>query len=142
MLIHAQRRIESEALQGRIELHLCCLPNCELSNSRYDVIVSNSLLHHLHEPQHLWSCVNQYADTNTAVFVCDLIRSETKTAAEQLVQEYAIDEPEILRRDFLNSLLAAFTIDETRDQLKTAGLSSLKVEQISDRHMLIHGYLE
>lgn len=142
MLIQAQQRIESEALQDRIALYLCCLPECELPNHSYDVIVSNSLLHHLHEPQHLWSCLHQYASTKTAVFISDLIRPESQDAAELLVNEYAVDEPEILRRDFYNSLLAAFTIDEAQAQLNSADLNSLSVEKISDRHMLIHGYIK
>ncbi len=141
MLIQAQHRIESESLQHRITLHLYRIPDCELPNQHYDVIVSNSLLHHLHEPQHLWSCVRQYATSGTAVFVCDLIRPESEISAKRLVTEYTKNEPDILRRDFYNSLLAAFTIDEVQDQLKTASLNSLNVKKISDRHILIFGYI-
>jgi hypothetical protein len=52
---------------------------------------------------------------------------------------YSPDEPEILRRDFYNSLLAAFEPKETRQQLAEAGLTELVVKEISDRHMLIFG---
>ena len=141
MLIAAQQRIESESLHHRIVLHQYRLPNCELPAHHYDVIVSNSLLHHLHEPQDLWSCVRQYAASNTAIFICDLMRPKSQDEAKLLVEEYARQEPEILRKDFFDSLLAAFTVDEVVAQLKTANLTGLEVEKISDRHMTIHGFL-
>ena len=142
MLIAAQQRIESESLQHRIVLHQYRLPNCELPAHHYDVIVSNSLLHHLHEPQDLWSCIRQYATRQTAIFISDLMRPKTQDEAKLLVEEYARQEPEILRIDFYNSLLAAFTVDEVVAQLKTANLTGLDVEKISDRHMTIHGFLQ
>lgn len=58
--------------------------------------------------------------------------------AESLVEMYATNEPEILKRDFYHSLLAAFTIEEIKIQIKQAELS-LTVEQISDRHVFISG---
>jgi hypothetical protein len=50
-------------------------------------------------------------------------------------------EPPILKKDFFNSLCAAFTIEEAKIQVQEAGLP-LEVAQISDRHMLIKGMLE
>ncbi len=142
MLLQAQQMIEAASLQKRIALHLCRLPNCELPNASYDVVVSNSLLHHLHNPQHLWACIHQIVVPKTSVFICDLFRPESKGMAEELVELYAKEEPEILRRDFFNSLLAAFTIDEIHAQLKVVNISGLKVEKISDRHMLVYGYIQ
>jgi hypothetical protein len=55
-----------------------------------------------------------------------------------MVGQYAAGEPEILKRDFYNSLLAAFTPQEVEAQLAGAGLN-LSVDVISDRHMVIHG---
>ena len=49
------------------------------------------------------------------------------------------DEMEVLKRDFFNSLMAAFTPAEIRKQLKKGGLSGLAVETISDRHLLVFG---
>ena len=141
MLIAARRRIESESLQNRIILHQYQLPNCELPAHDYDVIVSNSLLHHLHEPQDLWSCIRKYATHQTAIYICDLMRPDSQGEAKLLVEEYARQEPEILRNDFYNSLLAAFTVDEVAAQLNTANLAGLKVEIISDRHLTIHGFI-
>ena len=60
--------------------------------------------------------------------------------AEALVDEYAEGEPEVLRRDFLHSLHAAYTVDEVRAQLQAAGLEGLSVRATSDRHLVVSGY--
>jgi hypothetical protein len=48
------------------------------------------------------------------VLVMDLMRPASPAAAEALVEQYAAGEPEVLRRDFYNSLLAAFEPGEVR----------------------------
>lgn len=139
MLEQARGCIEHAELQQQISLHLQRLPDCELPEKNYQAIVSNSLLHHLHDPQALWTTVRNYAIPGTAIFICDLYRPQTPEQAEDLVFRYAAGEPEILRRDFHNSLLAAFTLDEVQTQLDMAGLRGLKLEPISDRHLLVSG---
>lgn len=103
------------------------------------MILSSSFLHHLHEPQVLWQTVHHYAKRGTIVFVPDLRRPSSRAKAREFVRKYSGAEPEILRRDFHNSLLAAFTPAEVRKQLKQAGLTTLEVEVVSDRHLLVFG---
>ncbi|MEJ2114598.1 MAG: class I SAM-dependent methyltransferase [Gammaproteobacteria bacterium] len=141
MLKQAEMLIKRESLAERITLYHQRLPNCTFENKSYDVIISNSLLHHLHEPKHLWSVIKQLATTNTAIYVCDLFRPDTKLEANELVDQYANKEPEVLRKDFYNSLLAAFTPDEVRTQIDSEELDSLNIDIVSDRHMLIYGYI-
>jgi hypothetical protein len=69
----------------------------------------------------------------------DLLRPDTREQAAQLVEQYAQNEPEILRRDFFNSLLAAYRLDEVTAQLHQAGLSQLQVKVVSDRHFIVWG---
>jgi 2-polyprenyl-3-methyl-5-hydroxy-6-metoxy-1,4-benzoquinol methylase len=103
------------------------------------VILSTSLLHHLPDPQALWKTVRRYSKLGTIVFVVDLRRPVTRAAAKKLTMRYSEGEPVVLRRDFFNSLRAAFTAAEVRQQLKVAGLSTLRVESISDRHLAVFG---
>jgi hypothetical protein len=51
-----------------------------------------------------------------------------KREAKQLVELYAADEPEVLRRDFYNSLLAAYREEEVARQLRSARLDQLSIE--------------
>lgn len=146
MLKQAALLIAQQSLGERITLHQQQLSSNTFENESYDVIISNSLLHHLHEPQLLWSIIkqissNENANGETVIYVCDLFRPNTTQQASELVDQYANKEAEILRRDFYNSLLAAFTPDEVRAQIETAGLDSLNVDVVSDRHMLVYGYL-
>jgi hypothetical protein len=69
----------------------------------------------------------------------DLMRPATGAAAQALVDQYAAGEPEVLRRDFYNSLLAAFEPAEVRQQLAEAGLGHFSVTEASDRHLVIRG---
>jgi len=126
-------------VRERVRLIHGMLPDASLPHDKYDSVISNSLLHHLPDPLVLWNAVRTYAVQGAPVFVMDLFRPATIDRAEELVAEYAAGEPEVLRRDFFNSLLAAFELDEVDKQLKDSGLDGFSVEQISDRHMIVTG---
>ena len=111
MLKHDRERIERDAdLARRIRLIEGYIPNAPIPEESYDVILSSSLLHHLPDPQALWSTVRQYAKRGTLVFGVDLFRPPSLAKAQTLTEKYTAFEPDALRRDFFNSLLAAFTI--------------------------------
>lgn len=141
MLAEGRTLLAQAGLEGRVSLVHACLPQDPAPRERYDAIISNSLLHHLYDPQVLWQAVARYAAPGAPVFVMDLMRPDTPEQAAALVAEHAAGEPEVLRRDFYHSLLAAFTPLEVRAQLAAAGLQGLSVEAISDRHLLVHGRL-
>jgi len=115
------------------------IPGAPLPRVRYDLVLSSSLLHHLHNPAVLWDSVRQRTSTGSMVFVVDLRRPGSREIAQQLTDQYTQGEPEVLRRDFYNSLLAAFTPQEVRRQIDLTGLDRLNVEVISDRHLLASG---
>jgi ubiquinone/menaquinone biosynthesis C-methylase UbiE len=124
---------------ARIKLITGYVPNVKLPAKAYDVILSSSLLHHLHEPKALWETVQRYSKPGTLVFVVDLRRPATRTVAEKFVEKYSAGEPAILKRDFFNSLLAAFTPAEVRQQLQVARLNWLRVKTLTDRHLMVSG---
>ena len=128
-------------LGDRVQLRYGLLPDADLPNHHYDAVISNSLLHHLQEPQILWQSITRFGKPGCPVLVMDLMRPHDRETAHALVSEYSGDEPEILRQDFFNSLLAAYTPDEIEAQLHAAGLDQLKVEVVSDRHLLVSGRL-
>jgi SAM-dependent methyltransferase len=143
MLELARQRQARDAVSGeRLQFVEGMLPGAPVPALPYATIISNSLLHHLHQPAVLWETIHRYATTGTRIFVVDLFRPETTAVARGLVSTYAAGEPEILRRDFYNSLLAAFEPGEVEAQLATAGLGELSVELISDRHLVVHGVKE
>lgn len=123
-----------QVIEGRI-------PGLRLPDGDFDVILSKDLLHHLPEPMVFWEEVRRMGRRETAVYVMDLFRPETEEDARSIVEFVSGGEPEIVNRDFYNSLLAAFTPAEVEDQLCRAGLA-LAVDVISHRHLRIKGLLE
>jgi len=141
MLTLARAAVGQAGLADRIRLHEARLPAGALPQRAFDTLISNSLLHHLHDPQVLWRALADHAAPRAAIFVMDLRRPETREQTGRLVQEYAGTEPEVLKRDFFNSLLAAYRPEEIAAQLAHAGHSGLRVETVGDRHLIVHGHL-
>lgn len=139
MLDHARAAVERAGLEERIWLHQARLPQSDLPRHSFDTVISNSLLHHLRDGRILWRVVSEHAASGAAVFVMDLRRPGTREQAHSLVQQYAGTEPEVLQRDFFNSLLAAFRLEEITSQLEQVGLIHFKVEAVGDRHVIVHG---
>ena len=126
-------------LRDRVRLLHGMLPDCPLPEAQYDVVICNSLLHHLHDPDVLWRSVRTWAAPGAPVFIADLRRPPTSAEARRLTDLYTQGEAEVLRRDFYHSLHAAFEPDEIRAQLEAAGLDHFSIDQPSDRHILIWG---
>ncbi len=140
MLDCAEEAVRGANLSARVRLLQAVLPDPTLPSSHYDVIVSNSLLHHLHDPQTLWKTIKAIAKPGACVFIADLRRPDSERAAAKMVEEYAANEPAILQHDFYHSLLAAFTPQELHAQLAAAKLD-FEIEPLGDRHVLIRGTL-
>jgi trans-aconitate methyltransferase len=136
------REMNTQAsLAQRIDLFELPLPCPALPLAQYDIVISNSLLHHLHDPLVLWHSLQQFAAPGAPVFIMDLRRPPTVQVAQALVTNYAETEPAVLREDFLASLCAAFTPEEIEAQLTAVQLHNLKVEIVSDRHLIVFGYM-
>jgi ubiquinone/menaquinone biosynthesis C-methylase UbiE len=141
MLDLGRKAVDEAQLGHRVRLELARIGRETPPVERADAVVSNSLLHHLADPMDLWRVVTDLGAPGAAVLVMDLFRPQTQYAAREIVACYAADEPEILRRDFFNSLLAAYRPAEVRAQLRDAGLGQLHVETLSDRHLVVLGRL-
>lgn len=141
MLRQARRAIAAAGLEEGIQLHLSHLPDTGLPGQTFGGVVSNSLLHHLPRPEILWDSVLSLAAPGAAVTVMDLERPKSTDDAEAIVEQYASGAPDILREDFYNSLLAAYTPQEIAQQLEAAGLNALNIDRPSDRHWLVSGRL-
>ncbi len=142
MLARARSQLQREpaAVRARITLHQALLPRHGLTQ-RFDVIISNSLLHHLPDPASLWQCIRELGKPGCVVQVMDLLRPRSEQQLQQLVRQYAGAAAAVLQQDFSHSLRAAYTLEELAAQLLGADLPQLQIEQISDRHVQISGSL-
>jgi SAM-dependent methyltransferase len=142
MLAHAQSALDRlPGVAPRCRLLCRSLPSADLPRGHYDLVLSNSLLHHLHDPQVLWHTLKACAKPGAICLVMDLMRPASAGWAEALVATYAADAPEVLQNDFRNSLFAAFEPQEVVAQLREAGLDGLEVGVVSDRHLAVSGRL-
>ena len=116
------------------------IPGPPPASQSFDAVLSKDLLHHLPDPRVLWNEVKRLGRPGAAVYVMDLVRPDNEETARAMVKEGAGSENPILQRDFYNSLLAAFTPDEVRAQVREAGLR-LTGALAGDRHLLVKGTL-
>lgn len=138
MIDAGKQAIKTAGLAERITLRCERLQSMSVED-QYDAVISNSFLHHLVNPLRFWFAVKQLVKPGGTVLVMDLVRPESPEGAQAIVDQYAPHEPPILRRDFYNSLLAAFTEDEVAAQLAEMNFSRLLIDVPDDRHWVVGG---
>ena len=138
LAIAEQRRHADTAGLRNLRFRQLVLPSQGLEGP-FSAVVSNSLLHHLHDPGVFWQSVRQLSAPGTSLYVRDLRRPATDTELDALVHRHAASAPEVLRRDYVNSLRAAFSCAEVVGQLEAAGLEGLQVLEVDDRYLEIQG---
>ena len=147
MLAVARERLAgaSPDLAARLRFKQALLPLAAAGEleARFSAVLSNSLLHHLHDPAALWQTVAQLGAPGAFVYVQDLRRPDNGEAVEGLVAAEMASAPEVLRRDYRASLHAAFTVVEVEQQLEQAGLAAqLQVAPRQERYLEVWGRLD
>ena len=140
MIRLAEDRVRQAGLSDRITFR--CERFQDLAGANMaDAAMSNSLLHHVPNPLQFWHKLRVAVKPGSPVLVMDLLRPESPGEAQAIVDRYAPGAPDILRRDFYNSLLAAFTEDEISAQLAQMNLTRLIIDVPDDRHWVVGGLI-
>jgi cyclopropane fatty-acyl-phospholipid synthase-like methyltransferase len=140
MIRLAEQAASQAGVSGRVTFR--CERFQDLAGAAWaDAAVSNSVLHHLPNPLQFWNKLRQLVKPGAPVLVMDLLRPASEAEARGLVDRYAAGEPDLLRRDFFHSLLAAFTEDEISSQLARMNLTRLLIDVIDDRHWVVGGII-
>jgi 2-polyprenyl-3-methyl-5-hydroxy-6-metoxy-1,4-benzoquinol methylase len=100
----------------------------------YDVVMSNSLVHHLPEPAMFFDRAAELARPGGMLFVRDLFRPANEAEWQRLVDLYTAGESDQARQMFAESLRAALTVDEVRELVAARGFDPASVIATSDRH--------
>lgn len=136
----AEEAVQKAGLSDRITFR--CERFQELAGTNIvDAAISNSLLHHVPNPLQFWYKLRLAVKPGSPVLVMDLLRPDSPEEAQAIVDRYASGAPDILRRDFYNSLLAAFTEDEIASQLARMNLTRLLIDVPDDRHWVVGGLI-
>ncbi|MCX5787988.1 MAG: class I SAM-dependent methyltransferase [Elusimicrobia bacterium] len=139
MIALARQAVAEAGLDDRIQIIEGRVPGLALAPKSFDAVISNSLVHHLPEPVVFWAEVARLAAPGAYVHVMDLVRPDSPERAAKIVEANAAKESPLLKEDFYNSLLAAFTLEEAAEQVAAAGLGGLWPIQMDDRHWLVSG---
>ena len=104
-----------------------------------DLIISNSLIHHFHDPSCFWKALKLLSIKGTVHLHRDLRRPSSYKKAIALQRLYLSDSPQVLIEDYLASLQAAFNVGEIKDQLEREGLDHFTVCENQDRYLEVVG---
>jgi len=141
MLAIAEERRRLHPRGASIAFHVELLPCPSLAGRRFSALVSNSLLHHLHQPHQLWDALSQLGAAGAVVMVRDLRRPPDPAGLEALLERHGAGLDPLVQRDYAHSLRAAFRVEEVRQQLDQAGLPQLEVQEIDDQYLEVRGRL-
>ncbi|GAB4173762.1 MAG: class I SAM-dependent methyltransferase [Coleofasciculaceae cyanobacterium] len=134
MLDVGQKNIEYSGLQDHIKLELVDAKQLPYPDACFNMVVSNSLVHHLPDPLPFFLELKRVLKSNGAILMQDLIRPDSQERLNAIVEKVVADCNAHQQQLFRDSLHAAFTLDEVRELLQQAGLEGVKVYQSSERH--------
>lgn len=123
------------SLRGdRIELVQADAKDLEYESEMFDIVMSNGIVHHIHDPKQCIAEMIRVVQPGGAIFVRDLMRPESMETLESIVKAYAGDATEYYQQLFRQSLHAALTLDEMRQLVGDCGWNPDGVQATSDRH--------
>lgn len=135
MLDIAHTKLEKQSLGDRVEFHLADVKDLPFEADRFDVVFSNTILHHIPEPIDMLREAWRVLKPGGVLLIRDLYRPDDQTTLDQLVQKHANDCNEEQKKMFRDSLKAALTPDELRSLVADVGMTSVEVVIDTDRHM-------
>jgi len=134
MLKVGRENVARAGLSDQIELRHCDAKTMPFADASFQVIMSNSIVHHIPEPARVLAEMVRVTAPDGVLFVRDLLRPATDFELQQLVQTYAGDANDHQRQMFADSLHAALTLAEVRGLVGSLGVDPATVQQTSDRH--------
>lgn len=134
MLELARYNIEAEGLIDRVTLAKVDAKEMPYEDGMFDVLMSNSIVHHIPEPIHCLREAVRVTAFGGILFVRDLLRPDTEEEVKRLVQLYTGEENEHSQKMFDDSLRAALSLDEIRTMVESFGFDPETVQATTDRH--------
>jgi ubiquinone/menaquinone biosynthesis C-methylase UbiE len=134
MLDLARYNLESAGLTRRIQLAHVDAKRLPYKDGAFDVVMSNSILHHIPEPLAVLREAVRVTKPGGLLFFRDLLRPGSAEQLDHLVAIYAADCNDHQRQLFADSLRAALSLAEIRAVVAQLGFDPESVQQTSDRH--------
>lgn len=137
MLAVAQRNVASAGLESRVRVAEADAKATGLASHSFDMVISNSLVHHIPEPITVFREIMRVVSPGGAIFIKDLHRPDSAVEHRHLVETYARGCTDHQVRSFSDSLRAALTVSEVEAMCRELGLNDVTVRRSSDRHWCV-----
>lgn len=134
MLDQARYNLAAVDFSDRIELRQVDAKALPFRETLFDVVMSNSIIHHIPEPITVLREAVRVTRPGGLLFIRDLLRPESDQQLAHFVATYAADCNDHQRQMFADSLHAALALEEIRDLVASLGFPREGVQQTSDRH--------
>jgi ubiquinone/menaquinone biosynthesis C-methylase UbiE len=134
MLLVGAQNVEAAGLQQQIQLEQVDAKQMPYPDNDFDMVISNSIVHHLPDPLPFFREVKRVLKPKGAILLRDLLRPADEATMDAHVSSIGEEYNEYQRKLFRDSLNASFTLDEVNQLVQAAGLEGVKVYQSSDRH--------
>jgi ubiquinone/menaquinone biosynthesis C-methylase UbiE len=134
MLEVGRENVRRADLDDRIRLEHCDAKALPYPDSRFEAVISNSIVHHIPQPRQVLAEIIRVAAPGGVLFVRDLLRPADDAVVRLLVNTYAGDANAHQQQMFQDSLRAALTLAEIRDLVASLGYEPADVRQTTDRH--------
>lgn len=133
MLRVATKNLDASGFGDRCRLHRLDAKALRL-DQRFDLVMSNSTVHHIPEPIELFREVRRVAGDHGGILLRDLFRPPTEEAAWSIVEAAAPRDSAHQKRLFFDSLCAALTLEEVEELARSADIDGFSLRRISERH--------
>lgn len=134
MLQFGLENVDRANFQAQIKLEFVDAKQMPYPDEHFDMVVSNSLIHHLPNPLPFLQELKRVLKPNGAILLRDLIRPTSGEILNKIVENVAADCNSKQKQLFSDSLYAAFTLEEVKELIKQTSLEGVIVYQSSDRH--------
>ncbi|MBD2308484.1 class I SAM-dependent methyltransferase [Chroococcidiopsis sp. FACHB-1243] len=131
------QNVKAAGLQDRISLELVDAKRLPYPDDYFDLVISNSLVHHLPNPLPFLQELKRVLQPKGAICIRDLIRPSDAATIDRLVEGIGTEYSDRQKDLFRDSLHAAFTIDEVEQLVTQAEIPGVRIYQSSDRHWTV-----
>jgi ubiquinone/menaquinone biosynthesis C-methylase UbiE len=134
MLALGRQNVKQAGLAGRIRLERVDAKRLPYRDGQFAAIISNSIIHHLSNPQVAINEAWRVTASGGLVFFRDLFRPDDESQICRLVETYATGANQRQQQMLADSFRAALTVEEVRQLIIPLGVPPDSIRATSDRH--------
>jgi ubiquinone/menaquinone biosynthesis C-methylase UbiE len=135
MIAKARESLETAPeLAGRVEFRVADGNSLEFSDGSFDLVICNSVLHHLAEPQKLFAEIARVVKPGGAILLRDL-RRPTRFEFSAHVKKHGKHYDGEMKRLYVASVHAAYTEEELQKMLAVSPLRNVRVFRHGKTHI-------